>query len=229
VRKVKDYYFKKAKKEKYPARSVYKLEEVQNKYHVLRPGDSVLDLGCHPGSWSLYASEVVGVKGIVVGVDLQETAAVPRQGGSEIHWLQQDIMDPELMEKVRKFRPAFKIIISDLAPKTTGHRWADHQQSLQLVRWTLVLAQTLLHEHGHYICKVFQGEDFPEFVQEVKGLFEMVKVVKPKSSRSESREVFVLGMNYKKPQTLAINVCDRPSDGSKENGIVGNDGRKATL
>jgi 23S rRNA (uridine2552-2'-O)-methyltransferase len=198
VRKVKDYYYKKAKKDKYPARSVYKLEEVQKKYHFLRPGDSVLDLGCHPGSWSLYASEVVGAKGIVVGVDLQETAAIPRQGGSEIHWLQQDIMEPVLIDQVRKFRPAFKIILSDLAPKTTGNRWADHQQSLRLVRWTLTLARTLLHEHGHYICKVFQGEDFPEFVQEVKEVFETVKIVKPKSSRSESREVFVLGMNYKK-------------------------------
>jgi 23S rRNA (uridine2552-2'-O)-methyltransferase len=198
VRKVKDYYFNKAKKEKYPARSVYKLEEVQKKYRVLRPGDSVLDLGCHPGSWSLYASEVVGKQGLVVGVDLQETACTARQGGSDIHWLQQDIRNPELIEQVRKFRPAFKVIISDLAPKTTGNRWADHQQSLRLIHWTLELARSLLHEHGHYVCKAFQGEDFPEFVQQLRGLFEMVKVIKPRSSRSESREVFVLGMNYKK-------------------------------
>lgn len=198
MRKVQDYYFKKAKKDKYPARSVYKLEEVQKKYRFLRPGDSVLDLGCHPGSWSLYASQVVGEKGIVVGVDLQQTAAPLRDGGAEIHWIQHDIMDGQLIERLRKIRPAFKVMISDLAPKTTGHPWSDHQQSLHLVRWTLVLARTLLHEHGHYLCKVFQGEDFPEFVQEVKGLFETVKVIKPKSSRSESREVFVLGMNYKK-------------------------------
>ncbi len=198
MRKVQDYYFRKAKKERYPARSVYKLEEIQVKYHFLRPGDSVLDLGCHPGSWSLYASQIVGRKGVVVGVDIQETVAAPRPEGSEIHWIRQDIMEPELIEKVRKFRPAFKIMISDLAPKTTGHPWADHQQSLQLVHRTLLLARTLLHEHGHYICKVFQGEDFPEFVREVKEHFEMVKVVKPKSSRSESREVFVLGMDFKK-------------------------------
>jgi 23S rRNA (uridine2552-2'-O)-methyltransferase len=200
VRKVRDYFFKKAKKDKYPARSIYKLEEVQNKYHFLRPGDSVLDLGCHPGSWSIYASEVVGKKGIVVGVDLQETNGTPRSEGAEIHWLCQDIMEPELIARVRKFRPAFRVLISDLAPKTTGNRWADHQQSLQLVRRTLALAEILLNDHGHYICKIFQGEDFPEFVQEVKDRFETVKVIKPKSSRTESREVFILGMGYRKPQ-----------------------------
>jgi len=99
---------------------------------------------------------------------------------------------------VRKVRPAYKIIISDLAPKTTGNRWADHQQSINLVRSTLTLAETLLHPKGHYLAKVFQGEDFPAFVQEVKQCFGMVKVIKPKSSRTESREVFVLGMEYRK-------------------------------
>jgi 23S rRNA (uridine2552-2'-O)-methyltransferase len=200
VRKVKDYYFNKAKKEKYPARSIYKLEEVQKKYRFLRPGDSVLDLGCHPGSWSLYASEVVGKRGIVVGVDLQETTGQPRSEGADIHWLCQDITAPEMIAEVRKFRPAFKVLISDLAPKTTGNRWADHQQSLHLVRQTLALAEVLLLSGGHYLCKIFQGEDFPEFVQEVKDLFETVRIIKPKSSRTESREVFVLGMGYRKQQ-----------------------------
>jgi len=99
---------------------------------------------------------------------------------------------------VRKFRPAFKVIISDLAPATTGNKWADAQKSLVLVRETLALTEQLLLNKGHYICKVFQGEDFPDFVAEVKKRFAMAKVLKPKSSRIESREVFVLGMDYKK-------------------------------
>ncbi len=185
-------------KEKYPARSVYKLEEIQQKYRFLRRGYSVLDLGCYPGSWSLYASEIVGEKGIVVGVDLQQATGTPRAGGASIHWLQQDILQPELLVAVRKFRPAFKALISDLAPRTTGSRWADAQQSLVLVRHTLALAEELLLPGGHYICKVFQGEDFPEFVSQVKHRFAMAKVVKPKSSRVESREVFVVAMDYKK-------------------------------
>ncbi|MBM9518517.1 SAM-dependent methyltransferase [Desulforhopalus vacuolatus] len=198
MRKINDYYAKKAKKDKYPARSVYKLEEVQQKYKFLGRGDSVLDLGCAPGSWSLYASEVVGPGGVVVGVDLQETDLSPRPDGAPIFWLQQDIMEPELIPLVRKFRPAFKALISDLAPKTTGNRWSDSQKSLRLVRHTLELAETLLLPGGHYIVKVFQGEDFPEFVKEMKQRFAMVKVVKPHSSRVESREIFVLGMKYKK-------------------------------
>lgn len=198
MRKINDYYSKKAKKEKYPARSIYKLEEVQQKFKFLSRGDSVLDLGCFPGSWSLYAAEVVGPKGIVVGVDLQQADEVARPGGAPIHWLCQDIMAPELLVAVRQFRPAFRVLISDLAPKTTGSRWADAQQSLILVRHTLALAEELLLNKGHYLCKVFQSEDFPEFVSEMKKRFAMVKVQKPKSSRIESREVFVLGMGYVK-------------------------------
>ncbi len=198
MRKINDYYSRKAKKDKYPARSVYKLEEVQQKYKFLKRGDSVLDLGCYPGSWSLYASEVVGPKGIVVGVDLQQADQSPRPSGAPIHWLCQDILEPELLDLVRKFRPAYRVLISDLAPKTTGNKWADAQKSLVLVRHTLSLAEELLLNNGHFICKVFQGEDFPEFVSRIKQRFGMAKVLKPKSSRVESREVFVLGMDYKK-------------------------------
>lgn len=198
MRKVQDYYYRKAKKDKYPARSVYKLEEIQRKHQLLRKGDSVLDLGCFPGSWSLYASEVVGPKGVVVGVDLQEADKLPRSEGAAIHWLCQDIMEPELISRVRKIRPAFKVIISDLAPKTTGNRWTDHQQSMRLAEHTLYLAETLLHEQGNYLCKAFQGEDLPPFVSGLKALFSMVKVIKPESSRKESREIFVLGMGYRR-------------------------------
>jgi len=198
VRKVNDFYSKKAKKEKFPARSVYKLEEAQKKYKFIHRGDSVLDFGCYPGSWSLYASGIVGPKGIVVGVDLQQADCSSRGVGGPIHWLCQDIMEPELVTLVRKIRPAFRVLISDLAPATSGNRWVDAQRSLDLVNTTLSLAEILLLNGGHYMCKVFQGEDFPGFVKKVKERFGMVKVIKPKSSRVESREVFVLGMRYKK-------------------------------
>lgn len=198
MRKVRDYYYKKAKKEKYPARSVFKLEEVQIKYRLFRRGDAVLDLGCHPGSWSLYASGVVGPKGLVVGVDLQETSKEPREGGSPIHWICGDITDPELVGRIKGLRPSFKAVISDIAPKTTGNRWADHQQSMRLVTQTLELADVFLHEKGHYLCKVFQGQDMPDLVSDLKQRFGFVKVIKPQSSRKESREVFVLGMEFRR-------------------------------
>lgn len=198
MRKINDYYSRKAKKDKYPARSIYKLEEAQLKYKFLKRGDSVLDLGCYPGSWSMYASEVIGPKGIVVGVDLQQADQKERAGGAPIHWLCQDIMEPELLVQVRKYRPAYNVMVSDLAPRTTGNKWTDAQKSLNLVRETLALTDELLLKKGHFICKVFQGEDFPEFVAQVKRRFAMAKVLKPKSSRIESREVFVLGMDFNK-------------------------------
>lgn len=198
MRKVRDYYAKKAKKEKYPARSVYKLEEAQRKYNFLRRGDSVLDIGCYPGSWSLYAAEIVGPKGVVVGVDLQQAEQAARPDSAPIHWLCQDIRDDDFVKNVRRIRPTFRVLISDIAPRTTGNRWADAQQSLALVRETLRIAELLLLPKGHYIVKVFQGEDMPGFVQELKQRFEMVKVLKPQSSRVESREVFVLAMGFKK-------------------------------
>lgn len=198
MRKVKDFYYRKAKKDNYPARSVYKLEEALNKHKFIRRGDSVLDLGCCPGSWSLYASEVVGEKGIVVGVDIQEVDISPRAGGSEIVWLRESIMKPEMIVEVRKIRPNFRVLIADLAPRTTGNKWADHQQSMILVRQTLALASELLLPNGNYYCKAFQGADYPDFVKEAGELFKKVKTVKPKSSRVESREVFLLGMGFRK-------------------------------
>lgn len=196
MRKINDYYSQRAKKEKYPARSIYKLSEIQEKFSLLKKGDSVLDLGCFPGSWSLYAAQVVGPKGIVVGVDLQQADEAARPGGAPIHWLCADIMEPEMIVQVRRFRPAFRVLISDLAPKTTGNRWADAQQSLNLVRRTLEVAEEVLLDRGNYLCKIFQGEDFPDFVARLKERFALVKVQKPKSSRVESREVFVVAMGF---------------------------------
>ncbi len=198
MRKEQDYYFKKAKKDNYPARSVYKLEEAQLKYRFLRAGQRVLDLGCHPGSWSLYAAETLGPAGTVVGVDLQPTDIAVQKPHAEIHWLCYDVASDEFIEYLRHRWPGFHVILSDMAPRTTGSGYADHQQSLWLARRVLQLATLLLHENGSLYCKVFQGEDFPDFLQECKPLFTTVKVVKPKSSRQESREVFVLGRGFRR-------------------------------
>ncbi len=198
MRKEQDYYFKKAKKDNYPARSVYKLEEAQQKYKLLKPGQRVLDLGCHPGSWSLYAASILGEQGLVVAVDLQRTDIAAQKPHAEIHWLCYDVNSVEFVDNVRGQWPGFHVLLSDMAPRTTGSQYADHQQSLTLARRVLELASLLLHENGTLYCKVFQGEDFPAFLQECKPLFTTVKVVKPKSSRLESREVFVLGRGFRR-------------------------------
>ncbi len=204
MRKEQDYYFKKAKKDNYPARSVYKLEEAQKKYRFLKKKQRVLDLGCHPGSWSLYASGIVGPRGVVVGVDLQATDIPFQKDNAEIHWLCYDVFDEDLVTALRKQWPGFHVLVSDMAPRTTGSQFSDHQHSLRLVRRVLELAALMLHERGSLYCKVFQGEDFPAFVQECKPLFESVKVIKPQSSRRESREVFVLGRGFRVKAAAAL-------------------------
>ncbi|MGB6289984.1 MAG: RlmE family RNA methyltransferase [Desulfobulbales bacterium] len=199
MRKVQDYYFKKAKKENYPARSVYKLEEAQKKYRFLQTGNGVLDLGCQPGSWSIYAARIVGPAGLVVGVDLQEGKKISIAKAAEIIWFCDDITADYIVEKIQKIRKDFRTILSDIAPRTSGNKWVDQQQSLNLARRVLDLAGELLESGGNIYVKVFEGEDFREFVDSVRKSFKTVKIVKPKSSRSESREVFVLGMGYLKP------------------------------
>ena len=200
MRKVQDYYFKKAKKEKYPARSVYKLEEAQKKYRFLKTGNAVLDLGCQPGSWSIYAARTVGPKGLVVGIDLQEGKKISIAKAAEIVWLQEDIMTDDIVEKIMEIKNIFQVILSDIAPRTSGNKWVDQQQSLNLARRALELAVQLLERGGNLYVKVFEGEDFKEYVESVRKHFKTVKIVKPKSSRTESREVFVLGTGFVKRQ-----------------------------
>ena len=192
MKKVQDHYFNKAKKDNYPARSVYKLEEAQKKFQILRRNDKVLDLGCHPGSWAKYAAGIVGGKGRVVGIDLQQCRIKSPPGGGEIKLIRGDIFDSELTVLQEA---EFDVVLSDMAPKTSGNKFADHVQSVELARRALEIANKVLRKNGHFYCKVFQGEDFPGFVKDTRQFFSKVKVVKPKSSRQESREVFVLGMN----------------------------------
>ncbi len=196
MRREKDYYFRKAKEENYPARSVYKLKEAQEKYRFLKKGKRVLDLGCHPGSWSLYAARELGARGMVVGVDLQPTELPAQKDHAEMHWLCYDVYSDELLALLRRNWPGFHVVLSDMAPRTTGSRYADHQLSLRLASQCLELAKSVLHPGGTVYCKAFQGEDFPGLVREWKPFFQSVKVIKPLSSRKESREVFLLGRGF---------------------------------
>ncbi len=196
VKKVQDYYFKKAKKENYPARSVYKLVEAHEKHTILKSGDKVLDLGCHPGSWSLYSAKIVGPSGLVVGIDLKNEKKIQQAGKAKIIAIFADIMAPETIPLLAEYAEKFDVVISDMAPKTTGNKWSDQQHSLDLCRQALFLADQLLKTGGNFYCKVFEGEDFKLFFESVREKFEFAKIVKPKSSRKESREVFVLGKGF---------------------------------
>jgi 23S rRNA (uridine2552-2'-O)-methyltransferase len=192
VKKVQDHYFKKAKKQGFPARSVYKLEEAQKKYGFLRPGQTVLDLGAYPGSWSKYAAGVAGPKGMVVAVDIQKLGVI----ADNICLLQRDVYDLKL-SKLREISPYFDVVLSDMAPKTTGRKDVDHFSSVALAERALVLAGELLKPGGTFFCKIFQGEDFPSFRDKCRESFRSVRVIKPKSSRPESVELFLLCIDRK--------------------------------
>ncbi len=197
MKEVQDFYFKKARREGYPARSVYKLEEAQQKYRLLGRNARVLDLGCWPGSWSMFAAKTVGPRGLVVGVDLQAGRLQPVAKGAPIRIERADVMDDAVLAVITRHAKRFDVVLSDMAPRTTGNRWADQQHSLRLARRVLELACRLLRPGGNMYVKVFEGEDFREFVQETRRAFGVVKTFKPKSSRKESREVFVLGLGKK--------------------------------
>ena len=188
-----DFYFKKAKRQKYAARSVYKLDEIQKKYRIIKPGSRVLDLGCAPGSWLQYAEEKVGPKGIVVGVDQKE---LKKEFSSRVYFLKEDVYELDPM-KLKKYAPVFDVVLSDMAPATTGIGFVDSTRSVYLAERALEIAMMVLKKGGYFLCKVFEGEDFPSFLKKYREAFERVKIIKPKASRKDSREIYLLGIGKK--------------------------------
>ena len=186
-----DHYARRAKKENYAARSVYKLAEIQKKHRVIRKGDCVLDLGCAPGSWLQFAAEQTGAQGKVVGVDLK-AVTIPLPGHVQVHT--GDIHDLEA-EGGGLLSQEFAVVLSDMAPATTGNKHADAVRSFVLCETALSVAHAVLRPGGHFICKIFQGEDFQNFCDKVKTQFERMHIFKPQSSRKGSKEIFIIGLH----------------------------------
>lgn len=202
MKKVRDHYFQKAKREGFAARSAFKLEQIDGRRGLLHPGQRVLDLGAAPGSWLQYAASRVGPQGRVVGVDLQPvTVALPTQ----VTVIQGDVLDPRFdggFETVAGAGeagagPPFDVILSDMAPRTTGIPAADAARSADLARRALHLAAPHLAPGGALLVKVFQGAQLPALRREFQAAFERVTLEKPRASRAESVEVFLLGMGKK--------------------------------
>ena len=152
-----DHYAKKAKKEQYVARSVYKLMEIDKKYRILKPGYQVLDLGASPGSWSQYASERIGEKGKLLGVDLKKVfLSLPNAVFMKGEIMTLDF-GPAL--ELHGFTEPFDVIISDMAPDTTSSRFTDQMRSLELCEMALETAHRLLKHGGDFVCKIFDSGD----------------------------------------------------------------------
>ncbi len=190
-----DHYSEQAKKERYPARSVYKLKEAQKKFRLIRKSDQVLDLGCSPGSWLLYTAELTAKRGKVLGIDLKPiTLKIP----SQVETLKADILtiDRAWIEN-EGLASRFNVVLSDMAPATTGNKMIDAERSYQLCQAALNIAQMALRPGGLFFCKIFQGEEFKKFFDSVRSRFKIHKIFKPQSSRKESKEIFILGMGFR--------------------------------
>ncbi|MBU4462633.1 MAG: RlmE family RNA methyltransferase [Desulfobacteraceae bacterium] len=188
-----DHYSRLAKKEQFLARSVYKLREIQRKYNLIKKGDKILDLGCFPGSWLLFAANLAGNNGQVVGIDLKPLSkSVLSKVPSNVKTYTGDLLsiDDELIRSVGK---DFNIVMSDMAPDTTGNKNVDAARSFNLCQAALRIAEDLLGDGGSFICKIFQGEDFKEFIDSVKLSFNKHKIFKPQSSRKSSKEIYIVG------------------------------------
>lgn len=185
-----DHLTQKAKSMGYPARSVFKLEDIQNKFQIIKKGDTVLDLGCSPGSWTLYAAKLVGDKGRVLGIDLK---AVETKLPPNALTIQDDILKPENPAFIESHTGAFNVVISDMAPATTGRKDVDAIRSFELCRMALDAALKNLAFQGNFVCKIFQGNDFKTFEQEVKAAFKECRVFKPESCRKQSKEIYIIG------------------------------------
>ena len=192
-----DHYSRLAKKEQFPARSVYKLHDIQRKYNLIKKGDKILDLGCFPGSWLLYAANLAGKNGQVVGIDLKPLSkSVLPKVPSNVRIYTGDVLDLD-DELIKSAGKDFNIIMSDMAPDTTGNKNVDAVRSFNLCQAALRIAKDLLVDGGSFICKIFQGEDFKEFIDSIKLNFNKHKIFKPQSSRKASKEIYVIGFGKK--------------------------------
>lgn len=193
--KVRDHYFNKAKKDNYLARSIYKLEEIDKKFSVLRKGDSVFDCGYHPGSWTQYAAKAVGEKGQVVGIDIKEVNT-KLDNIKNVTVFEKDINDVKELSELG-VEDMFDVLISDMAPNTTGIKSVDQARSLQLVEMVFYHLPNFLKNNGNFVIKVFDSNEAQQFLKAQRHLFNKFQFLKPKSTRSVSKEFFVIGLGFK--------------------------------
>jgi 23S rRNA (uridine2552-2'-O)-methyltransferase len=188
VRRPQDHFGDRAKREGYPARSVYKLQEIDRRTQLFRRGQRVLDLGAAPGSWTLYAAERVGREGKVVGLDLNEARIrLPEHVTFRA-------LDVFALDAQSEFgAAAFDVVLSDMAPHTSGQRHRDQYGSYELYSQALRIARQVLVAGGTFVGKIFQGPELETARAETRQGFSSVRIVKPEASRSESFEIFLVG------------------------------------
>lgn len=189
-----DHFSQEAKKRGFSARSVFKLEEIQNKDRIAGPGDRVLDLGAAPGSWTAYLAGIVGSQGAVVAVDLQPLKPA-RPLPSHVTEITGDFTDADIAERITELGP-FDAVVSDAAPNTSGHRVLDTARSAALVETIEADLYHLLKPGGHLVVKIFQGGEEQAIQRRLQEQFRKVRRYRPKAVRQESFEAYLIGIDF---------------------------------
>ncbi len=188
-----DFWTLKAKKEGYPARSVYKLEEIDRKFRLVRSGTRVLDLGAAPGSWSLWVLRKLGGTGFLAAVDLQPLRLDTK--AANFRFIQGDLCDESVRVELASCGP-YHLVLSDAAPSTSGNRFVDQSESARIVESVIDLACGMLRPGGSLVIKIFQGGSEREFVRELRSRFAAAKPFKPEVCRSESFETYLVANGF---------------------------------
>jgi 23S rRNA (uridine2552-2'-O)-methyltransferase len=194
MKRTEEYYSKLARLKDFPARSVFKLQEIQDRFSLLKTGQKVLDLGSAPGSWSQFCLQRIGSKGSLVGVDLEPVSfKVPP--GKRYRFLQGDICSSEIAGTLGELGP-YDLVLSDAAPRTTGSDLVDTQGSLEIVQRAIEIATNTLKPGGNLVVKVFQGGEEGQLLRQMRSLFRRARAFKPAASRNKSRETYFLGLYF---------------------------------
>lgn len=189
-----DEYVKRAQREGYRSRAVYKLLEIQERDRLLKPGQTVVDLGAAPGGWSQMAKQIVGSKGRVIALDI-----LPMEPIAGVGFIEGDFRDDAVLQELRDLLQGqpVDLVISDMAPNISGMSAVDQPRAMYLCELALEFAREVLRPGGDLLVKVFQGEGFDQYYKELRASFKKVSTRKPKASRPKSREVYLLAGNYK--------------------------------
>jgi 23S rRNA (uridine2552-2'-O)-methyltransferase len=186
----KDRFFHKAKAEGFVARSAYKLDELQKKFKIMKPGNFVLDMGAAPGAWSQIASAAVGPQGLVVGLDLKEIAL--KLPNAKFYQMNAFDFDPAILEG-----RVIDCLLSDMAPNTTGIRLTDQARSFELCEQVMKVHREHLKPGGHLVMKIFEGPDVEKLIKNLEREFKQTKRLKPEAVRKGSFETYFLGLSKK--------------------------------
>ena len=193
-RHVNDPYVKQAQKDGYRSRASYKLLEVQEKYKLIRPGMSVVDLGAAPGGWSQVTSRLIGGQGRLIASDILEMDSIP-----DVTFIRGDFTQDEVLAQILEAvgNSQVDLVISDMAPNMSGTPEVDMPKAMFLCELALDLAARILKPGGNFVIKVFQGEGFDAYVKDARQKFDKVQMIKPDSSRGSSREQYMLAWGYR--------------------------------